>query len=230
MKKHFSTSRRRVHGFTLLEILVASTILTIVLGGVALSLQQTVASVAMTSLEGGMDAKASDLIELMSKELKDSGTKDPFLIGGAGDSVTFRRSQGASNGAPVWGNQIRYYTFPDTSGNLCLARDEVVGGSTQTTTLCNHLSPTPLAVTAIRGVNDPYGYMVNVTGVNFTQTSAGIITITLILQKSNALLKQNTYEGVLTTPSVADSSSYANANDNIMVTVAQGAVHLLNNL
>ena len=193
--------------------MIAAAVFTVFLSAAALAMQQSMLGVACTSLEGGMDAKGSDILELMTKELKDSGTKySNFTIDSTGQSITFARSIGALNNAPVFGNQIRYYAGQDPNGNTFLGRDETVNGSVQTTVMSNQLSPTAIPVTAVKGINGP-GFTVNVTGINFTKTSADIVTITLVLQQTNNLLTTN----------VAGA-------DNTMVIVSQGSVQLMNDL
>ncbi|MEI6233365.1 MAG: prepilin-type N-terminal cleavage/methylation domain-containing protein [Planctomycetota bacterium] len=213
MKNILHPLRKRARGFTVIEIMIASGIFTVLIGATTMAMQQSMLGVACASLEGGMDAKGSDILELMAKELKDSGSKYAnFAIDANGQSITFARSTGYTAGNTVFGNQIRYYTSTDANGNRYLARDEIVGGTAQTTILSNQLSSTATSVTAVKGINGP-GYNVSVTGVNFTRTAAHVVTITLILQQRNDLLIANSATG-----------------DNTMTIISQGSVQLLNEL
>jgi len=267
MKNHFKT--QRAPGFTLLEVLVAAAVTTIIIGGSTLAMQQTFISVASLSIEGALDSKSSDVLDFCSQELKDTGNKcTTFVVGGkptnnrslpsgasissgANDSITFARATGSdAAGQPTFGNKITYYviTYADPSTPNVLARDETFSdGHIETRILTDRLykappgAPIPV-ITTVLGINNQAGYQVPLpTGADFRVTQANVMTVTLLLSQRASYLNANKYDSTLGTQVDLSTDETIllngvqtfitvglNSNDNVIVSVAQGAVQLLN--
>jgi prepilin-type N-terminal cleavage/methylation domain-containing protein len=197
--------RNKQAGFTLIELVVASAIAALVLLLTSMALRLSLFSFETTSIQADLESSASTIVDFMSKELKDGGTKySNFAIGTTQQSITFARCTGYAAGKCTFGNQITY-ALVTYNGNTCLERTEIVGAEVQKRILSDKLLGT--AVT----VKTPLGTNVNVTGINFQMLSADVVTITVAVQKSNFMLKEN-----------------VTAVDDVMVVTSQSSVQMLN--
>lgn len=197
--------RDNFRGLTLIEVVVASALFGTVILFTISALQSSFFAAETTSIQSGLENSATSAMDLMARELKDGGTKYAnFAIATSQQSITFARCIGYSNKLPVFGNRITYAVVT-YDGKTCLERTEVVNGVEQKQILTDQLFPTSVAVKTANDVT------INVSGANFQMLSGGIVTVTLVLAKSNYILKENT-----------------TVVDDRMIVTSQTCVHMVN--
>lgn len=197
--------RRMQAGMTLIEIVFAAALLGLLMALTSMAVHSTMLGAQSTNVHAGLDNKAAAIVDLLSKELKDGGTKYPnFSIGTSQQSITFARSIGCAAGKPVFGNPITYAVVK-YGEKTCLERTEVVNGVALKQILTDQLVPTPVTVMTAQGVP------VAVTGINFQMLSADTVTIAIAVQQAHSLLRENSVTA-----------------DNTMVVTALASVQMLN--
>src|ERR1043165_5631662 len=158
-------NRLRPKGFTLLEVIVALGLTAAVLLMSAIAMRSSLMAVDSSAIQTDLECKATAMMDLIARELKDGGTKYPgFSIASSQQSITFARCIGCNNSLPVFGNQITYGVVA-YDPNYCLERSETVAGVAQKQLLTDRLSTTSTSVTNAQGVS------VNVVGVSFRLVS-----------------------------------------------------------
>ncbi len=105
--------RRR--GFTLIEVLIAVTIFTVLVSTVYLMMVSTADRYASGSIQAGLNAQARDLLERITLELSDAGisTLNPSIPTGA-TSLTFQRNVGYMGGVIAYGSAVTYAFVTET--------------------------------------------------------------------------------------------------------------------
>lgn len=196
----------RTLGVSLVEVAIASALLATVMMLTSAALRACFFAAESTTLEAGLESSAAAAMDTVVSELKDAGTKySNFSIGSDQRSITFARCIGYAANAPVFGNQISYAVVSYGSA-LCLERTEMVNGAAQKRILTDQLYPSALTMPTPQGVN------VIVTGANFQMLSAGVVTMSLAVARSNYILNQNT-----------------TAVDDRMVVTSQASTLMINN-
>ncbi|HLX62364.1 MAG TPA: prepilin-type N-terminal cleavage/methylation domain-containing protein [Planctomycetota bacterium] len=194
-------------GFTLIELIVATAIGGAFLLVLAMTFRASLFSVETTSIQSDLDVKAASVVDLMVKELKDAGggMYASLTIDPSHQAITFSRCTGYANGAPTYGNPITY-ALATYGSSVCLERRELVNGAQQSQILCDQLSARVHTVRSAQGIDR------GVTGVYFENISASVVMLTVVVEKSNYLLKTTSA-----------------TTDDLMWAASQASVEIVNN-
>lgn len=110
MEHHTQQVRRARAGFSLLEVLIAMTIMGTTLFSIALAMDKASGSFDEGQVDRDLDSKIHRTLDFVTNELVDSGTgtfQESLLAPTGSDTLSFRRSQGFAGGAMQWGPFLR---------------------------------------------------------------------------------------------------------------------------
>ncbi len=101
----------RTPGYTLLELVVGLTLLTILMGSVIMTTQRGIAAYRRSASNSSLDAKVNRALSRLARELVDAGganlVPNPTPpLGGA--TLDFQRPVAWTGGAIVWGPTVRF--------------------------------------------------------------------------------------------------------------------------
>lgn len=109
-KKNNSSSPERRAGYTLVELALVATILTVALGSLTLFSRNTTSAINSGASQAELDAELRRTLHRITEELLPSGmaviAPQPMPVEG-GTAITYRRSEGQVNGRIRWGNPRR---------------------------------------------------------------------------------------------------------------------------
>lgn len=104
-----NTSNKRA-GFTVLELMISVTVLSIVVSGVVMATRAGAGTFKTNMANGDVETKGRRVIERLTRELASAKITNPaplFLINGGADTLDFQMPTGFTGGAMTWGPTMR---------------------------------------------------------------------------------------------------------------------------
>lgn len=207
--------RQRQAGMTLYEITVSFTVTVIILGGMLVILQSSVASTRLTTARSLLDDRASSVVRQLAEELSQAraATMSPADPPLGTDALEFQVATGFAGGSPVWGNttRIEFQYSPDdpndgvdNNGNGMIDEGRIVrrddfGLLSETRTVLVTGVAEFLAGETANNADDNGNLLLDERGLSFERDGAElIIRLTLQGVTSNGVLLQRTVETSVT--------------------------------
>lgn len=170
-------------GFSLLELMIVTSIFGIILAGVYGILMSTQSTYAVGTASASLNLQARRTVDRIAEELRDAGVEtlfpSPTLPFGS-DDLTFQKNVGYQAGAIVWGDVNRVALWEPASPALALWTD--LGGANEKSAFLTLWVREYAEGEVANGLDDNGNGLVDEKGISFA-LDGNTLTIRLTLER-----------------------------------------------